>query len=355
MAPFNAVTIDTTPFVVPGTSVHRMIDNRLRIDAAFPELLAPLRLGQPLHVVNICLNLTTGDELAWQERKGGSFTVTPLTSGSYPLGYRDTRDYGDISVGTAVTISGAAASPNMGYHSSPALAFLMTLFNVRLGWWLGNPGLAGNDTYRRRNPRSSILPFVYEATGNSNDKYQYVYLSDGGHFENLALYEMVLRRCHRIVVSDAGADPKYIYDDLGNAVRKIRIDLGIPIDITHMGIIPPEEKKPGKYCAVGRIRYKAVDGEDAEDGLLLYIKPVVYSDEGPRDVLNYKKNSEDFPHESTADQWFSESQFESYRRLGYFAIEQISNQTDGLSKISLDDLIEMAMADLDVTTTVEMG
>jgi hypothetical protein len=352
--PFDAVTIDTTPFVVPGTSVHHMIDNRLRIDAAFPELFVPLRLGQPLHVVNICLNLTTGDELAWQERKGGSFTVSPLASGSYPLGYRDSRDYADISVGTAVTISGAAASPNMGYHSSPALAFLMTLFNVRLGWWLGNPGLAGNDTYRRRNPRSSILPFIYEATGNSNDKYPYVYLSDGGHFENLALYEMVLRRCHRIVVSDAGADPKYIYDDLGNAVRKIRIDLGIPIDITHMGIIPPEEKKPGKYCAIGRIRYKAVDGEDAEDGLLLYIKPVVYSDEGPRDVLNYKKNSEDFPHESTADQWFSESQFESYRRLGYFAIEQISNQTDGLSKISLDDLIETAMADLDVTT-VEVG
>jgi hypothetical protein len=347
LPPFDDVTIDTTPFVVPGTTVHRMTDNRLRIDAAFPTLFAPLRLGQALHIVNICLNLTAGEELAWQERKGASFTVSPLASGSFPLGYRDTRNYGDISVGTAVTISGAAASPNMGYHSSPALAFLMTLFNVRLGWWLGNPGLAGNHTYPRRNPRSSILPFIYEATGNSNDKYPYVYLSDGGHFENLAMYEMVLRRCHRIVVSDAGADPKYIYDDLGNAVRKIRIDLGIPIDITHMGIIPPEDKKPGKYCAVGTIRYKAVDGEAAVDGQLLYIKPVVYSDEGPRDVLNYKKNSEDFPHESTADQWFSESQFESYRRLGYFAIERISNQTKGLSKISLDDLIKTATADLD--------
>ena len=314
--PFDEVSIDTTPFVVPGMPIHRMFDNRLRIDAGFPGLLTPLRLGQPLHIVNICLNLTTGDELAWQERKGASFTVSPLASGSFPLGYRDSRNYGDISVGTAVTISGAAASPNMGYHSSPALAFLMTLFNVRLGWWLGNPGLAGNETFPRRNPRSSILPFIYEATGNSNDKYPYVFLSDGGHFENLALYEMVLRRCHRIVVSDAGADPEYIYDDLGNAVRKIRIDLGIPIDITHMGIIPPEEQRPGKYCAVGRIRYKAVDGEAAADGLLLYIKPVVYSDEGPRDVLNYKKNSADFPHESTADQWFSESQFESYRRLG---------------------------------------
>ena len=116
----------------------------------------------------------------------------------------------------------------MGYHSSPALAFLMTLFNVRLGWWLGNPGLAGNDTWQRRNPRSSILPYIYEATGNTNDTYPYVYLSDGGHFENLGLYEMVLRRSHRIVVSDGGCDPKYVYEDLGNAVRKIRIDLGIP-------------------------------------------------------------------------------------------------------------------------------
>jgi hypothetical protein len=352
--PFDTVTIDPTAFTVPGTTVHRMIDNRLRLDAAQPLLFVPLRYAQPLHVVNICLNLTTGEELAWQERKGASLTVSPLSSGNHALGYRDTSNYGDISVGTAVTISGAAASPNMGYHSSPALAFLMTLFNVRLGWWLGNPGVAGNNTYRRRNPRSSILPFIYEATGNSNDRYPYVYLSDGGHFENLALYEMVLRRTHRIVVSDAGADPKYIYDDLGNAVRKIRIDLGIPIDITHMGIVPPEEKKPGKYCAIGRIRYSAVDGPDAADGQLLYIKPVVYSDEGPRDVLNYSKNSADFPHESTADQWFSESQFESYRRLGYFAIEQISQQPDGLSTISLDALIEGAKEDLTPTSADEV-
>jgi hypothetical protein len=335
--------------------VHRMIDNRLRLEATFKHLFAPLRVAQPLHVVNICLNLTTGEELAWQERKGASFTVSPLASGNHALGYRDTSNYGDISVGTAVTISGAAASPNMGYHSSPALAFLMTLLNVRLGWWLGNPGVAGNDTYTRRNPRSSILPFIYEATGNSNDRYAYVYLSDGGHFENLGMYEMVLRRTHRIVVSDAGADPNYIYDDLGNAVRKIRIDLGIPIDITHIGIIPPGDKKPGKYCAVGTIRYSAVDGEGAVDGLLLYIKPVVYSDEGPRDVLNYSKNSTTFPHESTADQWFSESQFESYRRLGYFAIEQISGQKDGLSMVSLDKLIEMAKGELEPVKAEEVA
>src|SRR6266436_4614901 len=80
--------------------------------------------------------------LSWQERKAEPFTVTPLHCGSSYLGYRETKGYGDpngISLGTAVAISGAAASPNMGYHSSPAITFLMALFNVRLGWWLGNP------------------------------------------------------------------------------------------------------------------------------------------------------------------------------------------------------------------------
>lgn len=342
VAPFDAVTIDTEPFELTAVGpVHRMILTRLRIQAAFPGLIAPLHLARPLHIINMCLNLTTGSNLAWQQRKGDTFTVSPVSAGNHRLGYRDTRHYGDVSVGTAVTISGAAASPNMGYHSSPALSFLLTLFNVRLGWWLGNPGLAGNGTWQRRNPRSSILPYLYEATGNSNDAYAYVYLSDGGHFENLGIYEMVLRRSHRIVVSDGGCDPEYVYEDLGNAVRKIRIDLGIPLDITHMGIIPPESDKPGKYCAIGTIDYRAVDGPDAVNGTFLYIKPVVYSDEGPRDVLNYAKTSTAFPHEPTSDQWFSESQFESYRRLGLFAIEQICSGMDAPIG-SVDQLIEAA-------------
>lgn len=334
--------IDVSRFsLADGAPVHRMIENRLRIDAALAGLIVPLQRPKALHLIDICLNLSGGEQLAWQERKGESFTVSPLAAGSHILGYRDTRQYGEISLGTAVTISGAAASPNMGYHSSPALAFLMTLFNVRLGWWLGNPGLAGNGTYMRRNPRFSLGPLVHEATGNTNEKFAYVYLSDGGHFENLGLYELVLRRCHCIVVSDAGSDPKYAYDDLGNAVRKIRVDLGIEVEITKSGIIPPSQKKPGKYCAVGTIHYPAVDGKNAVEGEFLYIKPVVYDDKAPQDVLTYSKKSAEFPHESTADQWFSESQFESYRRLGSYAIEQICAAA-GKPVDSVCELIEAA-------------
>ena len=92
------------------------------------------------------------------------------------------------------------------------------------------PGPAGNKTFRRAQPTFGIKYLADEAFGRTSDEKPYVYLSDGGHFENLGLYEMVLRRCHTIVVIDADADAGYTFDNLGNAIRKIRIDLGIPID-----------------------------------------------------------------------------------------------------------------------------
>jgi len=225
-----------------------------------------------------------------------------------------------FTLGTAVTISGAAASPNMGYHSSPVIAAIMTLFNVRLGAWFGNPGKAGNTSFVHRAPRSAVRHMVQEAFGLTDSKSPYVYLSDGGHFENLGLYEMVLRRCRYIVVSDAGCDPNCALEDLGNAIRKIRIDLGIPIEIDHFGITARTSPPESKYCAVGRIDYGHVDGNGIEPGVLIYIKPAIAGNE-PRDIFNYKETSLQFPHEGTGDQWFSESQFESYRMLGLHIVQ----------------------------------
>ena len=288
-----------------------------------------------MHVVNVALNLVGGGNLAWQQRKAESFTFSPLYCGAYNQGYRPTRrpkddrrrSYGGadgITLGTAMTISGAAVSPNMGYHSSTVISFLMTLFNVRLGWWLGNPGHAGAKVYEQSSPDSSLRLILDEAQGHTDNKHPYVYLSDGGHFENLGLYEMILRRCHTIVVSDAGCDPSGSFEDLGNAIRKIRVDFGIPIEFQEIKIyprVPGEPPTAGKYCAIGTIRYSCVDN-DADDGTLIYIKPAFYGTE-PKDVFNYAQTSSAFPHESTADQFFSESQFESYRALGSHAIDQI--------------------------------
>jgi patatin-like phospholipase len=286
---------------------------------------------KPMPVVNIALNLVHGEKLSWQQRKAESFTVTPLHCGSFSSspGYRRSSEYGRnpavdqaITMGTALAISGAAASPNMGYHSSPAITFLLTLFNVRLGWWMGNPGAAGAKTYTRSCPEFAVGPLLAEAFGLTDEHKRYVYLSDGGHFENLGLYEMVLRRCHCILVSDAGCDEKMEFQDLGNAIRKIRIDLGIDITIKLDRLKPLGQKgQCSGHYAVGTIHYTRVD-QGRSDGILIYLKPSLTGNE-PVDVLEYAAHHRQFPHEPTSDQFFDEAQFESYRRLGEHIVEQV--------------------------------
>jgi hypothetical protein len=312
--------------------------------------LAPdgARLKKPLYVINIALNLVHGRNLAWQQRKAQSFTVTPLHSGSFAgsLGYRRSSQYGRnkgvgqaITLGTALAISGAAASPNMGYHSLPAVTFLLAFFNIRLGWWLGNPGDAGARTYTRSSPLFTLRPLLAEAFGLTDSHNRYVYLSDGGHFENLGLYEMVLRRCHCILVSDAGCDQAVEFQDLGNAIRKIRIDLGIDIDINlhNLRLLNTGGRSEGHY-AVGSIHYDRVD-PGAPDGILIYLKPVLTGDE-PADVREYADHHDQFPHEPTSDQFFDESQFESYRRLGEHITEEVFECAASLSSRNLDAIFQ---------------
>jgi hypothetical protein len=275
---------------------------------------------RPFHVVNLTLNLVAASRLAWQQRKADSFTVTPLHCGNAELGYRPSRGYGGgITLGTAVALSGAAASPNMGYHSSPVVGFIMTLFNTRLGAWLGNPGPPGARTWTLPGPLSAIRSLIKEALGQTSDRTPFVYLSDGGHFENLALYEMVRRRCRSIIVLDSGCDPDFTYDDLGNALRKIRIDLGVPIAFRHELARPLRERE--RRCTVATIEYSKADPASG-DGFLIYVKPLLRGTEPP-DVASYARAHPEFPHQTTADQWFDESQTESYRSLGQLTIDDI--------------------------------
>ena len=297
---------------------------RFRDLADQPPVTDPAKRA-PLHIVNIAVNLVSDKVLGWQQRKAASFTASALHAGSDILGYRPMGVYGGrngMSLGTAMAISGAAASPNMGYHSSSIVTLILALFNVRLGWWLGNPRrsqrtlLSQRPIYNCDGPALAATPLLAECFGLTNKRTRFIYLSDGGHFENLGLYEMVRRRCRYIVVSDASCDPDNAFADLGNAIRKIRIDLGVDIEMKAMRHLPrgdsyvPGIDRNGFYCGVGTITYPK-----GEDGTLIYVKPGLYGGE-PRDVLNYASENASFPHEPTSDQWFSESQFESYRRLG---------------------------------------
>jgi hypothetical protein len=298
-----------------------------------------------LHVVNMALNVVATTNLAWQERKAEPFTVTALHAGNLNVGYRPARLFGDphkgITLGTAMAISGAAVSPNEGYHSSPLVGMLLSLFNLRLGWWLGNPR---GGAFHQAGPVPGLRPALDELAGRTNDQGKWIYLSDGGHFDNLGLYEMVSRGCRKIVVSDAGCDPGSTFEDLGNAVRKIYIDMGVSIDFKTLDIPPRKNPpEPGFYCAVGTIRYPG----DGGDGWLLYIKPG-YRGVEPAHVHSYASANQTFPHESTTDQWFSESQFEAYRALGAYITELVCTGGSGIApgghaaKLDLDGLMTQA-------------
>ena len=273
---------------------------------------------RPCPIHNTAMNLVAGKQLAWQERRAAAFAFTPLACGySFTLPdekglavshYRPTSHYMEgVWMGTAMAISGAAASPNMGYHSSPALTFLMTVFNVRLGHWSPNP--ADETQWKKHDPPFGGTYLLKELFGQTQHTSPFVYLSDGGHFENLGIYELVRRRCACIVAIDAGQDAKNQFDDLGNAIRKCYADFGVKIDIH------AEDLENG-YSAIGRVIYPPDESGAVSEGHLIYIKPRLTGTE-PVDLLNYKNTHPGFPHESTADQWFDESQFESYRKLGH--------------------------------------
>ena len=284
---------------------------------------------RPFHIVNTAINLTKVNNLAWQERKAASFVLTRTYCG-YELqatgpddpgkrGYQPTAGYlnsrGWLSLGQALTISGAAVSPNQGYHSSKAVAFLLTVFNVRLGWWMQNPGKPG--AWATPGPRLGLKYLLSEVFGLADENTEFVYLSDGGHFENLGIYELVRRRCRFIIAIDAGMDPKFGFEDLGNAVRKCQVDFGVRIDIDTKASVPAQGTGKSLYhCGVGRIHYEETD-PNAISGFLLYIKPSLTGNE-PVDIMQYAAVHPEFPHQTTSDQWFDESQFEAYRKLGYY-------------------------------------
>jgi hypothetical protein len=287
----------------------------------------------PYPLFNAALNLVHGDHLSWQERKATSFVFTPkfcgydyqpeADSASMPqlrnAGFRPTSVYaypdGGIHLGTAMAISGAALSPNSGFYTSTSLAFLLTVFNVRLGWWMGNPR---NDTsWQRSGPRFGLVYLLYELFGWTNDRQKQVYLSDGGHFDNLGVYELVRRRCSLIIASDAEEDADCSFHGLGGVIRKCFIDFGIRIDVNLDCIRPKPGSLSEDHFAIGCIHYP-----EGWSGTFLYIKSSLTGDE-PADLREYMARRQAFPNQSTADQFFDESQFESYHRLGLHIAKRV--------------------------------
>jgi hypothetical protein len=337
--------------------------------------MSSLRGQRPTHIVNTAVNISDGSQLAWQQRQAASFMFSP-----YYCGFKlpdnevwyDTHHYtgeGGPELGSLVSTSGAAASPNMGYHTNPVMGFIMTIFNARLGRWFGNPLhenyfnrllMRLNCKLRLRNPPQRQSPFwnlfylIKELITNTGPTSGYLYLSDGGHFENLGIYELVRRRCKLIVAIDAGADGCYEFEDLGNAIRKCKVDFGITIKLDIDPLLPVNDCKYGlfkcgtRHFAIGSIDYLG-DGDPAHMGYLVYIKSSLTGDE-PSDLINFKLQEPSFPHHSTVDQFFSESQFESYRRLGEHIAQHLKLPANHPDKIVAEQIQALLPGLLESTT-----
>lgn len=290
---------------------------------------------KPYHLINTNIILVDSPTAKFRGRGGDNFLLSRLYCGSDATGFIPTKDYmkkgsRGITLSTAMAISGAAVNPNTGSGGrgptrNALVSALLGLLNLRLGYWAHNP----KTNKIIPSPPNFISPGLKGDLlgGDLTENKENIQLSDGGHFENLAMYELIRRKAKVIVISDAGADGNYQFSDLANAIEKVRVDFGVTIrfdDKYNLSNLLPgssttDPPATEKYSlaehgfAVGDINYH--DKENTR-GKLIYIKSTLTAGL-PADIYGYKSSNSTFPNQITANQFFNEEQFEAYRELGY--------------------------------------
>jgi hypothetical protein len=294
--------------------------------------------NSPFPLINTNLLLVESKERRRRLRGGDNFILTPRYCGSNATGWVGCRDLMEdrMTLPTAMAISGAAANPNtgvggVGLSRNRLIAMLMAFIGLRLGYWIPNfcrhrlPFWLPNHVWPGL---SAVMPVGHHESD------WFLELSDGGHFENLGLYELVRRRARLIIVCDGAQDPSFAFEDLQRAQRRVAADFGATVAFsvdTLERLIPnrtdhrfPESdlKLSETGHIVGTVRYA-----DNSTATLIYLKTTLV--EGlPVELLGYRGANRTFPDQSTADQFFDEEQFEAYRELGFIIAERMMKDGD---------------------------
>ncbi|MBM3628700.1 MAG: hypothetical protein FJX21_12860 [Alphaproteobacteria bacterium] len=355
-----------------ATSLHRLYRDRLSKAFLFGRLPDPAQAGDkqdppqpastalqdlkprhgPLLLMNCALNIHASRTMNRRGRNADFFFFSPLWAGSAATGFLKVASWPTTGpgkcpdIGAAMAISGAAVSSNMGATMPRRMALTLAVLNLRLGYWMPNPAhvasraMAATTVGRGATilrPRAAIdavkvasakgpdffryHPFFAEIFSKLDEDSDRIYLTDGGHIENLGVYELLRRRVRTIVVVDGEADGEMNFGSLVRLQRFARIDLGVTIDLPWQAIreatlaLARGEPAPASaaHVAVGTIDYG-----DAK-GTLVYVKSSLTGDENDY-IRDYARRNPSFPHETTGDQFFSEEQFEVYRALGFHAL-----------------------------------
>lgn len=302
------------------------------------QLMSPT--SGPGHVPEliVCAAVNVSDSVVPPGRDADSFTFTRRESGSYLTGRLDTKVFearpgmAKITVPSMMAISGAAVSPSMGKMTRPWARFLLALFNVRLGVWVMNPlrmarhqklasGRGPIGWFRRGWAEPGPMYVLYEALGRNNLDRDFVYVSDGGHWENLGLVELLRRGCTEIICFDAAGDALDTFNTIGEAIALARNELQVEIDLRDLSDlqIDPETGWSAKDHVVATYEFP-----DETPGVLVFVKAAMPGD-APWDVKAYRERDPRFPCHSTGDQLFDDAQFESYRTLGAHAGRNAGN------------------------------
>jgi hypothetical protein len=273
----------------------------------------------PLHLINAAVNLPASKNPDLRGRNTDFFIFAKHFCGGPAVGWWPTAEWEakdpHLDLGTAMAISAAAAAPRMGTLTSAKYTTLLAMLNVRLGYWLRKP-----DSVGPLNGVPGASYFLRELTGLMHERLPFVNLSDGGHIENIGLFELLRRRCRYIVAVDGEADPDHTFGGLLTAIQMAKIDLGVRIEPDLTDLREGIEHFKRAHFVMTRIDYGVVDGGQPVLGLLLVIKLALTGNESEL-LMRFRREYPSFPHQSTAQQLFSESQFEAYRALGEHAAE----------------------------------
>jgi hypothetical protein len=300
----------------------------------------PPRSPYPLIGTTLSLPGSRGEKLP--ERKADSFILAPLYSGSALTRWARTETLPDLesmSLARAAQISGAFISPNMGEDTVGSVSIVATLLNARSGSWIRNPRTTRRGWFNRQWSTLPVVLYLRELLGRATRDDDFVYLSDGGHFDELGTYELFRRRCRYIVAVSVDTERSGKSDRLqylGKALRAARVDFGVEVeglDLHKLTRHAQSGEVPSQF-AVGRIRYPSRsksprngsadgDSQDEETGVFVIIKAGLVGADLTADLRDYLGSNPAFPNDA-ADLQFDQAQFEAYRLLGYLAGESVS-------------------------------
>lgn len=344
-------------FLSPNfTSLHRYYKNRLKkaylwLDESI-KIKDLTKFNTPYPLINATIHVDKDDyykakSVSYRGRiRTNYFLFSPLYCGSQVTRYTRTSKslYSNYSLATAMATSGAAVNTFMGnMNLATPIRWIMLLSNLRTGILAPSPFLkTGWPVFW---PYYTLLEMIGKAKTTSYK----IQVSDGGHIENLAIYELLRRKVKTIIAIDSGQDDKFDFSDLRNLIIRARNELGTIIDFGENSN-PLEILKPSlitgaskNHFAIARISGLEGSYSKGYEGILVYIKSSVLPMEEFRlrvlknktallkedgkldesesirrelDHVMYRAYTPDFPHQSTVNQFFSEEQWDAYYHLG---------------------------------------